>query len=368
MSATDDFDLVLAHYNIEQGRGKLHYCPFHSDREGGKPNMSVDGSKGVFYCYRCNAGGNLTKFVGMMEYGTGYDWKIHRDSVREKMAAILGRQIATRPRSSKPATKKVRTPTIPGIVQDAFTRASLHYAVLLRNSDDPEVQEAREYLMGRGLSLDFIRERRIGYCPSSQLTLAEKLSFGQNKKVKASVMQMLKSAFLVMDSRSGDGQWEWFNGRITFPEYVGVSAVAIVGRQFRSKDPKYLANKEYPKSLMSLGRIPDGSPVLLTESIMDMANLAQRGIPTCAVNGTGFPDWWVLALRKKKPSRIAIVPQNDEAGRSAADRWATLIPEAKALTKILPDKFKDFTEVFEIEGEEALTRIIEQLKKGGIHE
>ena len=62
-----DFEVVLAHYNIElEGRGKERraLCPFHDDSE---PSLSVNIERRVYNCFGCHEKGNVLEFVAVME-------------------------------------------------------------------------------------------------------------------------------------------------------------------------------------------------------------------------------------------------------------------------------------------------------------
>lgn len=49
-----------------QGNGDnyMGHCPFHDDRH---PSLSVHGSKKLFHCFGCGAGGDIFKFVMLVE-------------------------------------------------------------------------------------------------------------------------------------------------------------------------------------------------------------------------------------------------------------------------------------------------------------
>ena len=52
---------------------KLYYfglCPFHHEKT---PSFSVVPDKGFFYCFGCHAGGNVFKFISLIENVTYFE-------------------------------------------------------------------------------------------------------------------------------------------------------------------------------------------------------------------------------------------------------------------------------------------------------
>jgi len=46
-------------------------CPFHHDT--GRPNMSVSLNSGLFHCFRCNRGGDVYDFEGLLVFGDAWN-------------------------------------------------------------------------------------------------------------------------------------------------------------------------------------------------------------------------------------------------------------------------------------------------------
>lgn len=60
-------DLIFRLTNIEVKNGYM-MCPFHNETVA---SMSVDNNKGLYYCFGCNAGGDIFSFV-MQYQGLGF--------------------------------------------------------------------------------------------------------------------------------------------------------------------------------------------------------------------------------------------------------------------------------------------------------
>ena len=63
--AKNDIVDVISGYVRLQKKGSNHFglCPFHNEKS---PSFSVSGSKQMYYCFGCGAGGNVITFL--MEY------------------------------------------------------------------------------------------------------------------------------------------------------------------------------------------------------------------------------------------------------------------------------------------------------------
>lgn len=58
---------VAKHYKIKVKNG-LAICPFHEDTN---PSLSLSDDKNVFYCFGCNAKGDIIEFVRRLEIKNG---------------------------------------------------------------------------------------------------------------------------------------------------------------------------------------------------------------------------------------------------------------------------------------------------------
>lgn len=62
--------LVSKHVPLKKvGRRYRGLCPFHPEKT---PSFHVDESKGLFYCFGCQAGGNATKFMDLIDQISTY--------------------------------------------------------------------------------------------------------------------------------------------------------------------------------------------------------------------------------------------------------------------------------------------------------
>jgi hypothetical protein len=139
----------------------------------------------------------------------------------------------------------------------------------------------------------------------------------------------------------------------------------------RSLDPntkaahKYFALSGLPKTIWGLGRVSRRLPVILTESIPDSVNLVQMGFQGAAVGGTGIASYLVKDLERVRD--LVILPQNDERGHEAAQRWRELLPHARLLNHTYQKGEKDLNDQVRRHGL-SMTRdaFLKSLEKAGI--
>ena len=64
--AESDILAVVSSYVSMKRKGNRYWgcCPFHQENT---PSFSVVPDQGFFYCFGCHAGGNVFKFISMME-------------------------------------------------------------------------------------------------------------------------------------------------------------------------------------------------------------------------------------------------------------------------------------------------------------
>lgn len=332
------------------GRPFFVLCPFHDDRKS--PNLRVDPNQGVFYCHACGAGGDAISFVGLQLFGPSFNNR-DIDMFREVMNHIEGRGISQveyrPPRRPKKLTQK--------IVQVLTLTARIYHLALMGKAG----KGARKHLQGRKIDLATIRKLRLGYAVPGSLA-------GALAGYPPSLRNAAEEAGLFITDRRGKPK-ELLARRIIFPDLMRNGSVRhMVGR---SLDPntkaayKYFALSGLPKTIWGLGRVSRRLPVILTESMPDTVNLVQMGFQGAAVGGTGIASYLVKDLEKVRD--LVILPQNDERGHEAAQRWRDLLPHARLLDHPYQEGEKDLNDQVRRHGL-SMTRdvLLKSLKKAGI--
>src|SRR3954454_14508060 len=126
-------------------------CPLHDERT---PSFGIDPVKKVYHCFGCGEGGDVFKWVEMVE---GLDF----GSALESLADRFGVQLEREAEDPQAAAKRERRERL----LEALERTATFYVRYLWESD--EARAAREYLLGRGLEEGVLREFRVGYAPSA---------------------------------------------------------------------------------------------------------------------------------------------------------------------------------------------------------
>ena len=290
-------------------------CPFHKDQRN--PNLRVDPRQGVFHCFACGAGGDAISFVGLQLFGPGFN---HRDtSMFKQVLEILERYEVPRIEYRPPPRPKELNQDI---VQVLTLAARVYHLALMGRAGN----RARTILKERRIDIEDMRRYRLGYASPGALV-------GALASYPRSLRRAAEEAGLFITGRD-DKPRELLARRIIFPDVMRNGSVQhMLGR---STDPnskaayKYFALSGLPRTIWGLGRASRTKPVILTESTPDAVNLLQMGFQGAAVGGTGIASYLIPHLSKFD---VVILPQNDDRGREAVERWAELLPKARILWK-----------------------------------
>jgi len=290
-------------------------CPFHKDQRN--PNLRVDPRQGVFHCFACGAGGDAISFVGLQAFGPAFN---HRDtSMFKQVLEILERYEVPRIEYRPPPRPRELNQDI---VQVLTLAARVYHLALMGKAGN----RARTILKERRIDIEDMRRYRLGYASPGALV-------GALAGYPRSLRKAAEEAGLFITGRD-DKPRELLARRIIFPDVMRNGSVQhMIGR---STDPnskaayKYFALSGLPRTIWGLGRASRTKPVILTESTPDAVNLLQMGFQGTAVGGTGIASYLIPHLSKFD---VVILPQNDDRGREAVERWAELLPKARVLWK-----------------------------------
>ena len=91
---------VVSHYVTLKRKGNRFWgcCPFHQEKT---PSFSVVPDKGFFYCFGCHAGGNVFKFLSLIENVSYFD-------AIKLQAEKLGIPLPERPKSAQEKAREQR--------------------------------------------------------------------------------------------------------------------------------------------------------------------------------------------------------------------------------------------------------------------
>ena len=300
-------ELVASYVPLKKmGRIYKGLCPFHNEKT---PSFTVNPERGIYKCFGCGEGGDIFAFVMQMEGLT------FPEAVR-----LLGERAGVAvPEWNKNDADEPKGPKKTRLFALNSYAAELWHKILVGH---PKAEAAREYLKGRGLTDESIKNFQIGYAPLGNVNQTAFLKYGfTNEELRAA------------------GEPSRFQDRITFPiaDITG-KVVGFTGRLLEhpddtpgnaSRGPKYWNSPETPLFVKSrilyalhLAKhaMQDANLAILAEGQMDVVMLHQYGYhQTVASSGTALTEDQLLLLRRFVPS-IAFAYDGDKAGRDATKR------------------------------------------------
>jgi DNA primase len=279
-------------------------CPFHAEKS---PSFSVNAEQNLYYCFGCQAKGDVITFVRETEH---LDFVGAVEYLANKAGVTLRYTDKVEGESRK---KKAR-------LTAALAKAVEWYHERLLSSDDAAT--ARGYLRSRGLDGDQVREYKIGWAPDTWDSLSKALRLPDDVWQESGLGRL---------NRRG-GQYDWFRGRVLFPIFdVQGEPVGFGGRVMPGGEgAKYINSFEsavYAKSKVLYGlnwmkpAIVEADEAIVCEGYTDVIGFATAGLPRAvATCGTALTEEHVRTL-KRFAGRIAIAFDADAAGQAAAERF-----------------------------------------------
>ena len=286
------------------GREWKACCPFHNEAT---PSFYVNDEKQFYHCFGCGAHGDVITWM-IEQRGLGF-----MDAIKE-LAEEAGMEVPRPdPQAAKKAEKRAE-------LVDVTTAAQEWFVNKLKGN---EGREALEYLRGRGLSNEILREFGFGYAPEDKQALSEALSNFEPQMLAESGMRIV----------TDDGKaYDRFRGRVMLPiQDQRGRVIAFGGRILEKRDgvAKYLNSPDTPlfdkgRTLYNHHRAAPASRqtgrIVVVEGYMDVVALAQAGFhDAVAPLGTALTETQLEMLW-----RMVEVPvlcfDGDAAGQRAAMR------------------------------------------------
>lgn len=294
------------------GGGSLKgICPFHDEKT---PSFHVTPSKGLWFCFGCNEGGDTVNFIQRVDHLTFSE-------AIEKLAGKLGmslRYVATAG-NSKPVGNRTR-------LVEANKLAEQFYQAQLAT---PAAEIGRNFLQSRGFDKAAAEQFGVGYAPDEWGALTEHL------RKKGFTDEELKTAGLAIDGQRG--VYDRFRGRLIWPiKDSSGDTIGFGARKLKDSDdgPKYLNTPEtplYKKSQVLYGidlarkEIARRRQAVIVEGYTDVMAAHLSGVATAvATCGTAFGEDHVRILRRllmdqeELRGEVIFTFDGDAAGQKAA--------------------------------------------------
>jgi len=348
---TDIYSVVSRYVPLTQKSGRYWgRCPFHNEKT---PSFSVNPEKGLFYCFGCGAGGNVFKFLSLIENITYFE-------AVKLQAQRLGIEIPTK-KSSPEQERRRREEKI--LLKINELAQDFYHECLIKTARG---EVGRKYLAARGITTQTIETFKLGLAPDEWETLLKKLT-RQNFSA-----QQLEAVGLIVKRKNYSGYYDRFRERIMIPiaNIVG-HVVGFGGRVLNNADettPKYLNTPEtalFNKRNLLFGldksnrAINTAGAAIVVEGYMDAISLFSAGIKNVvATLGTAFtPEHAKLILRYAR--KIIFCYDSDEAGQRATIRALPIVQQigAEVFVVKIPDG-KDPDEFIRKHGKAAFEELI----------
>ena len=297
------------------GGGSLKgLCPFHQEKT---PSFNVTPARGLWYCFSCNEGGDVIKFVQRID-SLGFAEAVERLAARagielryEQGGAVPGREHSLRRR-----------------LIEAHRAAADFYSERMAAR---EAGAARAFLASRGFADADWPRFGLGYAPAEWDALTRHL------RARGFTDAELLRGGLARQGRRGPV--DMFRNRLIWPIRDLTGDVVAFGARKLAEDedgPKYLNTPETPlfkKSAVLYGAdlakrdIAQRRQAVIVEGYTDVMACHLSGITTAvATSGTSFGEGHIKILRRllmdtdKFRGEVIFTFDGDAAGQRAVER------------------------------------------------
>jgi len=315
--AVDMIALVNSRTDLRRAGVNSYFglCPFHDERTG---SFHVRPEEKHYHCFGCQSSGDPFTFVMETE---GLDFK----GAMEMLADRFGVTLETEGEDPRAAARRQQRERLFALLR----RATEYYSRYLWAAR--EAADARDYLRGRGLSEETLREFRVGYAPSAWdriLTASRRAGFSEQELLEVGLAQR---------SRSRPGSvYDRFRGQIMFPAADRRGRVRGFGARRMREDQrvaKYVNTTDgtlYHKRNVLFGidlarrEAARVGGMLLVEGYTDVLALHQAGMRNVVgIMGTSLTEEQVNELQRLV-GVLELCLDADSAGQEAMLRAATL--------------------------------------------
>jgi len=306
-------DVVSSYIKLQKaGKNYRAQCPFHSDND---PSFYVSPERDSYYCFGCNAKGDIFTFVEEFE---GLDFQ----GALKLLAERAGVEI-TYQRGPDRSVKDT--------IREVLEVATLFYSKALSDN-----KEAQKYIQDRGISKETRDTFRLGYAPDGWRGLYD------HAREKGFTDEDLLRAGLAKKKDDG-GYYDTFRARIMFPVMdTSGRVIGFSGRVFpepKDKDEhgersaKYLNTPEtvlFHKSDVlygynkAKGSMRKNDFCIVAEGQVDVLMVHQAGFGNAvAPLGTALTPGH-LRLIERMTKNLLLALDADNAGVASSQRSAAL--------------------------------------------
>jgi DNA primase len=311
------------------GANFMGLCPFHQEKT---PSFAVHPVKQIFHCFGCGVGGDVFKFVMLIE-NLPFPEALRR--VAEKVGVRLAETAGD---ETYDANTKLRA----GLLKIHEIAAKFFAAQL---GGTTEGRLARAYLTDRGMTDEVVGRFRLGYAPGDGQGLVRHLTGLAAQAGAGFEAAGLDKSGLVLFDAERQRPYDRFRRRIIFPiANESGKVVAFAGRALGDEQPKYLNSPEtaiYTKSRLLYHLDRAGQAIrkldyaILVEGYMDCITVAASGVENVVAScGTSLTEGQIRLLARYS-RRVVVNYDPDSAGMAATERSLALLLEGGFEAKVL---------------------------------
>ncbi|MGN1147100.1 MAG: DNA primase [Lachnospiraceae bacterium] len=350
----DIVDVISGYVKLQKkGASYFGLCPFHNEKS---PSFSVSGSKQMYYCFGCGAGGNVFTFVMNYEnYTFGEAIKMLADR-----AGVNLPEMEYSEEMKKKESHRAR-------LLEANKEAAKYFYYQLRAKQG---EAGYKYLSGRQLTEETMKKFGLGFANKTSDDLTRYL------KQKGFDERLLQEVGLSgFDERYGTHDKFW--NRVMFPiQDINHRVIGFGGRVMGDGTPKYLNSPETPifdksRNLYGLNfaRTARAGNIILCEGYMDVISMHQAGFTQAVASlGTAFTTGQA-SLLKRYTDNVLLAYDSDGAGVNAALRAIGILRETGLTGKVINmQPYKDPDEFIKNLGQEAFQERIDNAENSFMFE
>ncbi len=353
----DIVDVVGSYFPLKRaGTRYVALCPFHNEKT---PSFGVNPQRQIYHCFGCGAGGDVIRFV--MQYEN-----LPFPDAAKRLADRAGIPIQEEVFDAKEESRRQFRRELQTLQRKA---TEWYHRLLLRS---PQAQTARDYLKGRGFSIDIAKRWQFGYAPESSNPLMDwarqEDGITPRHLVEGGLAQWNE------EGRPDRGAYARFRHRLMFPVANDMGdVIAFSGRVLSAEQRggKYVNSPEtvlFNKSKTFFGldkskrAIVRENRAIVVEGQIDMISAFESGIENIvAPLGTAFTEQHARLLKRHvgESGEVVLCYDSDSAGYNAVVKAFRVLAAQGVMVRVaqLPDG-EDPDSLIRKEGTEALTGLL----------
>jgi len=328
--ANDIVDVISSYFPLKRaGSAYKARCPFHQEKTA---SFNVNPARQIFKCFGCGAGGGVFKFVELYE-------NVNFPEAAKRLAARVGIRVEDEPLSAEEDAKQKMRRRLLALHAAA---AEWFHANLLKAK---AAQGARDYLKGRGFTVEVARSWKLGYAPESWDALsnwAHDEDYSDDEILASGLVTWKEDD---TGRRTGDF-YDRFRDRLMFPICNDIGEVIAFSGRVLSKEAfggKYVNSPETPlfiKGNVLFGihktkrALIDKKAAIVCEGQIDLITAFEAGVQNIiASQGTAFTPQQARII-KRFADEVILCFDSDAAGMKAAEKPLPALLEANLAVRV----------------------------------